>query len=281
MNIVQQYYWVPNRHVAIVLKGGVKISPPKKMKPAGVWISPFKDGWETSDVDRAVKNCTPLKAYISSQTKICHIESLKDVKSICERYNIPKIVGIDESIDRVGNTELFADSHRVFFEKIIFEGYDGIHITRKAALDLDDNDILIGWDIDSTVIFYPKNLSFELMTKKEIRQLGWDKYDWIITKESYSLHDDKLESKGSGGVMGFLKRNAGFENKNDGLASEQTRKMREDLDSKSHLLDQDTYNNLLQLLSEISALPHETKDQLKRKKQLLDKFRKDFGSYFK
>lgn len=174
----QQFCWVPNEHIDDVLRGNCKLSQSKLTKPAGVWIS-GNEGWvEWCEIDNPdfLIDTTPLKAYVSPEIRICEIGSREDFESLCERLRI--------DYSKISVQESRSEDYEELFDAIKREGYGGIHLSHRGMRNLQDHEFF-GWDSDCTVIFDPRNLSFELLTPKELKILGWDKYDWIKTLEGY------------------------------------------------------------------------------------------------
>lgn len=150
--------------------------------PDGVWIS-GNMGWAEYCKEGSVvslKNQTPLKAYVPQDIVICELASFSDFRSLCEQLGID--FGPFSGFPLIKDPFKQGEKYGELFDRIQ-SVYDGIHLSWNGYIDLRE---IFNWGCDSTVIFDPANLEVELLTLKELRVLGWDKYGWIITKEQLS-----------------------------------------------------------------------------------------------
>lgn len=184
----QQFRWVDNKYIDDVLRGNHKIFPMRMEKPAGVWLS-GNMGWaewcrSEGMVDKFLVNYSSLKAFVSPRIKVCEIGSREDF----ERLGGGKIEDVWVLIP-MSNEERrqIREAYGEFFQGIK-ENYGGIHLSHEGEMQL--SNIFEGWVMDSTVIFNPRDLRYEMVTREELGQLGWDKYDWIITKEAHQWRED-------------------------------------------------------------------------------------------
>ena len=174
----QQFSWVRNDVLKAVLGGYAKVSRGQLVKPAGIWLS-GNEGWARwceAHYVSALSDTTPLKAHISPQVKICELASLEDLMAVSEAVGaFPANLREMErrNVDEIGrmNTAFFEAVGRI---------YGGIHLQPSGVTSLYD---FFVWDCDSTVVLGPENVSFELLTRNELQQLGWGHYGWIQAKD--------------------------------------------------------------------------------------------------
>lgn len=191
----QQYRWVRNKFIGETLNGSDflhRSHPITKLR--GVWISGNKGWTEFCESNKhfydnqeewLLYNRTPLKAYVNPKIRICEIHSMKDLEALCQQYNtdIEPLLFVKNNIYPLGEQrKREEEAYHSLFQSIA-QDHGGIHLSRNGTLELID--IFFSWDCDNTVIFNPKNVSYELLTNEEVRILGWDKYPWIITLEQY------------------------------------------------------------------------------------------------
>ncbi|MBW2989084.1 hypothetical protein KY358_02065 [Candidatus Woesearchaeota archaeon] len=177
----QQFHWVPNRHLDYVLdKGGRLTEGPLLIKPDGLWLSDSLDwvSWCQTNKPAYLLDCTPLKAYLLSDTKICELHSIDDFTNTCRNEKI-----LSEEKLKVVLNENILIRESGFFQNLSEKGYSGIHLGFNGEYGL--RDIFMLWNVDSTVIFDKTKLKFELLTSEELKELGWDHYKDIITLEDY------------------------------------------------------------------------------------------------
>lgn len=179
----QQFAWVPDEYVKLVLEGNAQPKRGGSYKPTGVWIS-GSEGWARLRGARQLfkDGRTPLKAFVDYSVRLCELGSLEDLIAVGKEV----MGGLPGEILKPFDYPDGNIRSTGFFEKLQGSGYGAVHITHSGIGEL--GYIFYGWDVDSTVVFDPKHVRFERLRPEELQELGWT-INFNI--EDNSLRDNK------------------------------------------------------------------------------------------